>query len=132
MKRILIFIGCLFLCLSAAANPRSVKQAKRLVSSPAKLRHCHTAHQLNGQPAFYVFNRGKEEGFVIVSADDRAYTILGYSDHGHWDDSAIPDNMRAWLEAYTEDISALQTLSDATTSDATTTTYTPVAPLCTT
>lgn len=30
----------------------------------------------------YVFNRGNDEGFVIVSSDDRVYPILAHSDNG--------------------------------------------------
>ena len=29
---------------------------------------------------YYVFNRGENNGFIIVSGDDRAKDILGYSD----------------------------------------------------
>lgn len=56
---------------------------------------------------YYVFDKGGDNGFVIVSADDRAKTILGYSDSGHFDFSALPANMKEWLAGYEAEISNL-------------------------
>ena len=54
--------------------------------------------------AYYVFNVGNDEGFVIVSGDDRTPSILGYADSGAFDIDNIPDNMKAWLDSYEEQI----------------------------
>ena len=35
----------------------------------------------SGVPAYYVFNLIDSSGFIIVSGDDRAHPILGYSDN---------------------------------------------------
>ncbi|MEG0012449.1 MAG: C10 family peptidase, partial [Muribaculaceae bacterium] len=56
---------------------------------------------------FYVFNRGENQGFVIISGDDRANEILGYSDSGSFDYEKIPVNMKAWLEEYAKEIKTL-------------------------
>ena len=56
---------------------------------------------------YYVFNVGRQQGFVIVSGDDRAPEILGYSDSGTFDAADIPENMKAWLEEYARQISLL-------------------------
>lgn len=53
---------------------------------------------------YYVFNIGTDGGFVIVSGDDRTPEILGYSDAGHFDAQNIPDNMRAFLQGYADEI----------------------------
>jgi len=53
---------------------------------------------------FYVFNIGGDGGFVIVSGDDRTPEILGYSDAGRFDAQNIPDNMRAFLQGYADEI----------------------------
>lgn len=37
---------------------------------------------MGGQPVYYAFNIGKKEGFVIVSAEDLVYPVLGYSFEG--------------------------------------------------
>ena len=52
----------------------------------------------------YVFNVNNDGGFVIVSNDDVAVPILGYSDSGTLDPDNMPDNMRAWLQGYADEI----------------------------
>lgn len=52
----------------------------------------------------YVFNINGDAGYVIVSNDDVAVPILGYSDSGSFDANNIPDNMRAWLQGYADEI----------------------------
>ena len=59
----------------------------------------------------YVFNVANDGGFVIVSNDDRTTPILGFSDSGSLDAENIPDNMRAWLQGYADEIAWLQTQS---------------------
>ncbi|MDE6534439.1 MAG: thiol protease/hemagglutinin PrtT [Muribaculaceae bacterium] len=49
-------------------------------------------------PAIYVFNKS-DKGFLIVSADDVAAPILGYSDSETFNSENIPDNLKGWLEA---------------------------------
>lgn len=71
------------------------------------------------QEAFYVFNAANDGGFVIVSADDRATAILGYSDHGHLDVEAMPENLQWWLESYASQIEALEAVPVATAEQAT-------------
>ncbi len=64
------------------------------------LRLSYTINNHSGQPLIYGFNRGGDNGFVIVSADDVAETILGYSDSGSLDEARMPANLKAWLEEY--------------------------------
>ena len=59
-------------------------------------------------PSYYVFNQGEDQGFVIVAGDDCAEGILGYADKGHFDLEKIPDNLRAWLDGYAEEIAWAQ------------------------
>jgi len=49
---------------------------------------------------FYVFNTSTATGFVIVSADDVVYPILGYSGESNFNPEDIPENMMKWLEGY--------------------------------
>lgn len=56
-------------------------------------------------PALYVFDQGSE-GYLIVSADDVAAPVLGYSDTGTFDPDSIPDNLRWWLGQYQSQIEA--------------------------
>ena len=55
-----------------------------------------------GDAAFYVFSTASS--FVIVSAQDVATPILGYSDEGPFDANAIPEQMEWWLQDYAKQI----------------------------
>ena len=59
------------------------------------------------QAAFYIFNVGNNQGFVIVSGDDRINPILGYSYDGHFDEAKAPVNMKNWLNDYAQQIALL-------------------------
>ncbi len=56
----------------------------------------------------YVFNVGDNRGFVVVSNDDSATPILGFSDSGSIDPDNMPSSMRAWLAGYADEIAWLQ------------------------
>ena len=59
-------------------------------------------------PLFYVFEDEDCGGWVIVSADDRAHQVLGYSLSGDFDMIAMPCNVSAWLEEYAEQLEYLR------------------------
>lgn len=56
---------------------------------------------------YYVFNADGGRGYVIVSGDDRTVPVLGYSLTGSYNPDSIPENMRAWLQGYADQIEAL-------------------------
>ncbi len=63
-----------------------------------------TQYQIdNTTPAVFVFN-STDEGFVLVSAEDNARAVLGYSDNGTFDANNIPENMQFWLQMYADEI----------------------------
>ena len=63
-----------------------------------KLQLAHMAHSNDGLNVdYYVFNHD-DQGYVIVSGDDRVVPVLGYSDEGHFDVDSLPDNARWWLQ----------------------------------
>ncbi len=53
-------------------------------------------------PLYYVFNF--EKGFVIVSAEDSFYPIIGYSDRFTFKNEGQPDNVRYWMNIYAQEI----------------------------
>lgn len=57
---------------------------------------------------YYIFNGGNHQGFVIVSGDERTIPILGYVEGDEFDEEKMPDNMRAWLNGYAQQIKSLQ------------------------
>jgi len=81
-------------------------------------------------PAYYVFNATDNEGFVIVSADDRTEPILGYADNGCFDKDNMPSNVKAWFDYYEQ---AIRSLGDAPVLTAPQRSqYAPIEPLVTT
>ena len=61
---------------------------------------------------YYIYNVGNDNGFVIVSGDDRTNPILGYSTEGHFDATKVPSNMQAMLDGYAAQLQRLATMSD--------------------
>lgn len=55
-------------------------------------------------PLFYIFNMDKEDGFVILSADDRVPPVLGYSLSQDFTGENLPDALVYMLDGYAEQI----------------------------
>jgi hypothetical protein len=53
---------------------------------------------------FYVFNFDAGQGFVIVSGDDKASPVLGYSVDRSFNVADIPPHVASWLEYYQREI----------------------------
>lgn len=119
MKRIALFLACAVVAVTAWAGTRSEQEANELAAqyftsrgnalraprhSNVTMQCAWTALQSDGTPAFYVFNRGENDGFVIISAEDRTRTVLAYADEGHFDARNIPVNTRKWLDGYSRSI----------------------------
>ena len=117
-KLLLLFNYLLFVAvIQAAPVGRSDAQKKAQQFVAGKLAAARRTSQTQADlslvkeegSCYYIFNVGSRDGFVIVSGDDRAPEILGYSDTGSFDENNIPDNMKAWLQGYADQI---QLLSD--------------------
>lgn len=65
-------------------------------------------------PAYYVFNAEAENGYVIISGDDRTDEILGYATNGSFDLDNMPENVKAWLQGYAEQIAIMETYAPQT------------------
>jgi uncharacterized protein YjdB len=59
--------------------------------------------------AYYVFNNPEQPGWVIVAGDDRARTILAYSDEDYFDAGEVSECVQDWLNDYTEQLARLDT-----------------------
>ena len=129
MKKSVLSFLCLVLCvLMAQAGPvdkqQAQQQAQAFFAKKGKvLKKSATPHKVPRKAAgaadeayYYVFNSEGNNGFVIVSGDDRTAPVFGYSDTGSFDEKNIPENMRAWLEGYVEEIKALGTDESAANS----------------
>ena len=122
MRKILL-LASLLISATAIAAPISQTEALKkasafmlehrasisLKSTPANVLH-KSAGQAMSNPSYYVFNTVGDKGYVIVSGDDRTNPILGFTDSGSFDPDHLPVNMKAWLENYEQQISALDML----------------------
>ena len=79
--------------------------------------------------AFHVFNVGSENGYVIVSGDDRMPTVLGYSYSGSYDADNLPKNMEAWLQGYKEQYEYVKTHPDVIAQTRSTVDGDPISPM---
>ncbi len=110
--------------------------AQQFVSSHNTRKSVPTVTAEGRVSGLYVFNLSNNGGFVIVSNDDQTTPILGFGQSGNIDINDLPDNMRAWLQGYADQIAWLkQNGSDAKLTKARQRTATPkgnVKPLITT
>jgi hypothetical protein len=56
---------------------------------------------------FYIFNKTNGGGFVIISGDERAKTVLGYSDKNNFNTENIPDGLKYFFNCYAQEISSI-------------------------
>lgn len=87
---------------------QNMAKDKRLAALPAngvKLLHIESNSTRAAQAVYYIFN--SDRGFVIVSGDDRAQTILAHGDRP-LDLKRMPDNMKFWLSTYKKQLEYLQ------------------------
>lgn len=109
-------ISFLLIFIVVAANARQISQdeAKSVAAeffSKVRTTHLANYHSLRTvqkatartkaetQP-YYVFNAADNAGFVIISGDDRARKILGYSNKGSFDFDNMPPQLASLLEQY--------------------------------
>jgi len=116
MKRINLTAVALAITLVAGARtltPEEALQRVALSSSPMKVaatgatsvspKLVHTTVTAHGDAAVYLFDRS-EAGYMIVSADDVAQPLLGYSDERLEQGVELPPQMQWWLGQYAREI----------------------------
>ena len=114
MKNIITFIFALMSCAGVMADDITPKQAMEQAQNFLQKRSAKgswnkttettsliEAGQVEG---LYIFNVEGNGGFVVVANDDAVTPILGYSERGNLDVANMPENMRAWLKGYADEI----------------------------
>jgi hypothetical protein len=97
----------LFLTLGANANPVDRVRARQVATTflnnnGARSVELTEVSSIAGFSNVFVFTT--ESSFVLVSADDCVQPILGYSLTGRFDFENMPDNKRAWIQGYCDEI----------------------------
>ena len=121
MKRLVLILSLICLTIPGWAEQVSRDQALRKAQQflvqkglPSSVKAAETElsrRRAQGIPQpdyYYVFNNDQNLGFVIISGDDRAETVLGYATSGRFDVDNIPSNMAAWLQGYADQIKYIQ------------------------
>lgn len=131
MKKIYTLLVGVLCLMSITLEARTVQEASAIASSFIQLRSenvaakrlqkaaaataatapvelAFTQYQIDDTtPAVFVFN-STNEGFVLVSAEDNARAVLGYSDEGTFDANNIPENMQFWLKMYADELAKVK------------------------
>lgn len=119
MKRIILLLFLLpTLLLASPVDPNVAQQvAENFINAPEvnadgsinyaprKQRRlvCATQEAMNNHQ-YYIFNSTDNDGYVIISADNVARPVLGFSDTGILKFDSMPENMRWWLSEYDREI----------------------------
>ena len=121
MKKIFLSALLVLSAVSLLADTRSLaeatetarqylRQSSSLSSrrAPAELTHIATRQKLySDEAAFYALDI-QSGGFIIVSADTRSQAVLAYTEQGSYNENDMPDNLRWWLQRYTEQLSSAE------------------------
>lgn len=114
MKKITFLLFLAFCSNACLASPLTPDQAlQRIKSSSLKSKGIKNTRNLTLKhtfftdadiPTMYVFDKNNDSGFVLLSADDAAAPVLGYSDYGNFDADEMPPQMKWWLSEYSRQI----------------------------
>ena len=114
MRKISLFFilaaALLLLPLEAGAGRVTPDRARRIAGNFFSLNPLTRAgsdlKMVSADDEMYMFSR-QSGGFVIISGEDAAIPVLGYSFKGDIS-GKMPDNMVAWLDGYRKQIQALR------------------------
>ena len=66
------------------AKGKNINTTQKPFKAPRKAATTNTSADEN-EAYYYVFNAGNDNGYVIISGDDRTESVLGYVDKGSFD-----------------------------------------------
>ena len=89
----------------------SVPSFKATALSDLTLAHAEASKTVAGANDYYVFNINGG-GFIIISGEDRAAQVLGYSDKGSFNYKQIPAPLKDLLNGFQKEIEFLQAYTE--------------------
>lgn len=113
MKRIIYSLITVAIAGGAWAKPLTPEQALERMETAAarKAKGAGEAPKYIGEikdaasePALYVFTYSGERGFMLLSADDAAVPLVGYSETNGFSPEAMPENVASWISLYATQI----------------------------
>ena len=128
MKKLLLTTVLAVATIVAMANPigrtaamQKAQNFMRGINPQAALQTPATPRRAMGNQSekpYYIFNAENNQGFVIVSGDDRSEEILGFSDKGFLDVDNLPSGLLYMLDTFEEDLQKLDEQGYTNTVDA--------------
>ena len=140
-------LAALFVCgaTSLSAKPRTTEQVQQLAAQYLSSKHIKRAlpgqseskttavfNALDKDAQPYLYAVSEQNSFVLVSGDDRFAPVLGYSDSGNFNEQNMPENMRAWLQGYIDEMNYLNSINYQPTLRRATAARTAISPMVTT
>lgn len=125
MKKTILSLIAAFVTISAIAGNVSVSTAARMAESIFSTTRGGSVSLVwkgndNGtrssEATFYVFNYDRG-GFVVISADDRAYPILAYSPTGSFVVENMPAHIKWFFDCYSNEIENVRSSSISQSSE---------------
>lgn len=115
MKKTATTILMFFMTLSLMAAPRTKAQAlaiaQKLAGHICSIVELDTYASSNTKTSattstdsnepYYIFNNEYNNGYIIISGEDRLPALIGYTDTGNFDADEMPVQMKEFLTAYT-------------------------------
>lgn len=86
-----------------------IAQTGQHATVAAKMQKAPAQQKKDESAPYYVFNASDGKGYVIVSGDERAREILGYSETGSLSSETMPCGMKILLDSYAAEIRRLST-----------------------
>ena len=114
VRLITTLLLCLFVGITANASQITEQQALQVAAKYADIdikshpQRMKATGKQQKTAAYYAFNIGDNEGFIIVSGDDSLTELVGYSDSSSFEPENMPDNMRSWLQSYSDYVKSVQ------------------------
>ncbi len=117
MRKIKYLVATLLIGFCAVnANPVLLNTAQKAAGNfysqtyhtTATLTLAYTERSSDGQPVFYVFNVNNEGGFIIISAEDAGFPIIGSSNTGHYVIPTAGNNVDFWMNRRKSEIIAMR------------------------
>ena len=121
-KLIRVLVCLLFLSVTSVGAPVTIDKASTVAVNFYSMQYSRTfgiapeyhaltcdAIWVDGQVSYYVCNFSNN-GFVLVSADDNAFPIIGYSFESNIDMENLPSSLEYWLGKVSESIKSATTI----------------------
>ncbi len=102
MKKTSILAALVLVACLASAKPVNVETARRAAENV--LGREVVLVDFKDFPEFHLFRGADGQGFVLLSAEDGAMPLLGYSATGTFRTEGIPSHILSWLDGYRQQI----------------------------